>query len=121
MTPFCSGLLYGKKEIVSPFATLTRRRLQNSPINDGLASDWRFLEVKRQTYFREVGSDYSPVCELPTGQCLQSLARRIRSVIFDINLADTIGLPTPTTRPWNLHLKHFTVLIALFLDVFTDF
>ena len=76
---------------------------------------------KRKTHLREVRRHNSPILEFPSRQRLQRLPRSLHAVILDENLAHTVGLPAAAAGAGDLHLEHFAVFLAFFLDVFADF
>ena len=76
---------------------------------------------KDGTHLGKIRRDNRAIRKLPPSQRLQRLARRIRIVVLDEDLADAVGLPAAAAGAGHLHLEHGAILFALFLDVFADF
>ena len=74
-----------------------------------------------RTYLGEIRCDNSSILQLPTRQRLQCFASPLIRLIFDKDLSDPVRLAATAAGAWDLHLKHFAVFLAFFLDVFADF
>lgn len=75
----------------------------------------------RTTYLPKVAGDYCTVGESPASQGTKGFGGRVFAVVLEVDLANTVCLPTATRRAGNLELENLSVLAALVFDVFADF
>lgn len=64
---------------------------------------------------------HRPIRELPTRQRRERLLRRLRRLVFDIDLADAVVLAVAGGRTRHLDFEDRAILGAFFLDVLEDF